>query len=107
MVMGRGASLLGEIEQKLGLPKLSKVAESLDKFPDAKQLKLIKEVLLAADKVSQNAPELDKVMMLIREINSMPVDKLEKLEKVLKRIEGIMKKAPAELLSFLASLKED
>ena len=107
MVMGRGASILGEIEQKLGLPKLSKVAESLDKFPDAKQLKLIKEVLVAADKVSQSAPELDKVINLIHELNSVPVDKLEKLEKVLKRIEGIMKKAPEELLSFLTSLKEE
>jgi len=107
MVMERGASILGEIETKLGLPKLSKVAESLDKFPDARQLKLIKEVLLAADKVSQSAPELDKVVMLIREINSLPVDKLEQLEKVLKRIEGIMKRAPEELLGFLTSLKEE
>ncbi|GAI69439.1 unnamed protein product [marine sediment metagenome] len=45
--------------------------------------------------------------MLIQEINSMPVDKLEKLEKLLKRIEGIIKKAPAELLGFITSLKEE
>ena len=107
MVRQIGASLLSEIETKLGLPRLSRVADSLDKFPDAKQLKLIKEVLVAADKVSQSAPELDKVINLIHELNSVPVDKLEKLEKVLKRIEGIMKKAPEELLSFLTSLKEE
>ncbi|HUV56727.1 MAG TPA: hypothetical protein VMV84_05775 [Dehalococcoidales bacterium] len=107
MVMDKGKSLLNELENRLGLPQLSKVTETLDKFPDAKQLRLIKEVLIAADKVSQNAPELDKVVMLIREINSMPVDKLVELEKVLKRIEKIMKNAPQDLLGFLTSLKEE
>ena len=105
MVMERGKSLLAEVENKLGLPRLSQVTEVLDKFPDAKQLRMIKDVLIAAEAVSRSAPELDKVVMLIREINSMPVDKLEKLEKVLKRIEGIMKKAPQELMEFLSSLK--
>ena len=105
--MQRGKSLLAEVEKKLGLPPLSQAADSLEKFPDAKQLRLIKDVLVAAEKVSQSAPELDKVVMLIREINSMPVDKLEKLEKVLKRIEGIMKKAPQDLIEFLTSLKEE
>ena len=63
-------------------------------------------MLVAAERISQTAPELDQVVSLIREINSMPAEKLERLEKVLKRIEGIMKKAPQELLSFLTSLKE-
>ncbi|GAI77974.1 unnamed protein product, partial [marine sediment metagenome] len=53
------------------------------------------------------APELDQVVMLIKEINSMPIEKLEKLEKLLKRIEKIMKHAPQDLLGFLASLKEE
>ena len=107
MVMERGKSILSELENKLGLPKLSRVTESLDKFPDAKQLRLIKEVLVAAEKVSQSAPELDKVVVLIQEINSMPIEKLERLEKLLKRIEKIMKHAPQDLLEFLASLKEE
>jgi len=107
MVMERGKSFLSEVEKKLGLPQLSKVADTLDRFPDAKQLRLIKEVLVAAEKVSQSAPELDKVLMLIQEINSMPVDKLEKLDKLLKRIEKIMKHAPQDLMEFLASLKEE
>ena len=106
-MMEKGKSILSEFENKLGLPKLSQVAESLDKFPDARQLRLIKEVLVAAERVSQNAPELDKVVMLIREINSMPIEKLEKLEKLLKRIEKIMKHAPQDLLEFLTSLKEE
>ena len=106
MVMQRGRSLLAEFENKLGLPPLSQMAGVLDKFPDARQLRLIKDVLIAADAVSRNAPELDKVAMLIREINSMPVEKLEKLEKLLKRIERIMKNAPQDLLGFLTSLKE-
>jgi len=99
--------VMERVEKALGLPRLSQVAESLEKFPDARQLRLIKEVLVAAEGVSQSAPELDKVVMLIREINSIPVDKLEKVEKVLKRIEKIMKTAPQDLLEFLTSLKEE
>jgi len=107
MVVQRGKGLIAEIENKLGLPKLSQVAETIEKFPDARQLRLIKEVLVAAEAVSRNAPELDKVALLIREINSMPVEKLERLEKLLKRIERIMKNAPQDLLEFLSSLKEE
>ncbi|MFH1646619.1 MAG: hypothetical protein ABID71_02860 [Chloroflexota bacterium] len=106
MVMQRGRSLLSEVENKLGLPPLSQMAGALDKFPDARQLRLIKDVLVAAEAVSRNAPELDKVAVLIREINSMPIEKLEKLEKLLKRIEKIMKNAPEDLVEFLTSLKE-
>ncbi len=96
-----------EAERRFGLPPLAKLTESLDKFPDAKQLKLIKEVLEIAERVSLNAPELDKVVMLIKEINSMPIEKLLQLEKLLKRIEKIMKTAPQDLLGFLTSLKEE
>lgn len=107
MVLDKLAEAAREAERKFGLPPLSKLAESLEKLPDEKQLRLIKELLTVAERVSHNAPELDQVIGLIREINSMPIEKLEKLEKVLKRIEGIMKKAPQELLEFLAKLKEE
>ena len=99
--------VMKKFEETFGLPSLSKVAESFEKFPDEKKLKSIKEILTLAERVSRTALELDKVVMLIKEINSMPIEKLEKLEKVLKRIEGILKKAPEELMSFLASLKEE
>lgn len=107
MVMERIEQLAKDAERRFGLPPLSKVTESLDKFPDARQLRLIKEVLEIAERVSETAPELDKVVMLIKEINEMPIEKLEKLEKLLKRIEKIMKHAPQDLLGFLASLKEE
>ncbi|GAI91984.1 unnamed protein product, partial [marine sediment metagenome] len=71
---------------------------------DERRLKLIKEVLVTAERVSQSAPELEKIIDLIREINSIPIDKLNKVDKILKRIEKIMKAAPEELLSFLTSL---
>lgn len=96
-----------EFEERTGAPALSKLVETVDKLPDERRLKLIREVLVAAERLSQTAPELDKVVSLIREINEMPVEKLEKMEKLLKRIEGIMKKAPQELMSFLTSLKEE
>lgn len=106
MVAEKGKGFLSEVERRFGLPPLSRVAETLGKFPDAKSLRLIKEVLIAADAISQNAPELDKVATLIREINSMPIEKLEKLEKLLKQIDKIMKNAPQDLVGFLMNLKE-
>jgi len=63
--------------------------------------------LTIAERVSQSAPELDQVINLIREINSLPLDKLEKLEKILKRVDKILKNAPQDLLGFLSSLKEE
>lgn len=104
-MIDRLAQMAREAEQKFGLPPLSRMAESLDKLPDERRLKLIKEVLVVAERVSQSAPELDKVISLIHELNSVPVEKLNQLEKLLKRIEKIMKAAPEELLSFLTSLK--
>jgi len=95
------------VEKALGLPRLSQIAESMEKFPDSRQLKLIKDVLTVAERVSQSAPELDQVISLIREINSMPVEKLEKLEKLLKRIDKMLKNAPQDLLQFVTSLKEE
>jgi len=103
----KSPGLLRSLEARFGLPSLNKVAQSLESFPDAKQLKLILDVLTAAERMSSTAPELDKVAELIREINSMPIDKLEKLEKILKRVEKILKNAPQDLLGFLSGLKEE
>ena len=103
-MLDRLAEAAKEAEKKLGLPPLSKFVETIDKLPDERRLKLIKEVLVTAERVSQSAPELEKIIDLIREINSIPIDKLNKVDKILKRIEKIMKAAPEELISFLTSL---
>lgn len=99
--------LISTLEDKLGLPPLSRLAQSLEKFPDARQLKLIKETLEVAERISKNVPELDKVVLLVTEINSMPLEKLTKLEKILTKIESIIRKAPNELVQFLGSLKDE
>ena len=106
MTMPRDGVLEG-LEKKLGLPKLSLITGSLEKFPDAKQLKLIKDTLTVAERVSQNAPELDQVINLIREINSLPTEKLDKLLRILRKVEKIMKTAPPDLMGLLSSLKEE
>ena len=100
-------SVIGRIEKTFGLPPLSRLAQSLEKFPDARQLKLIKETLEVAERISKNIPELDKVVTLVTEINSMPLEKLTKLERILAKIESIIKKAPDQLIEFLSSLKEE
>ena len=97
--------VLERLEKTFGLPSLSEITKTLDKVPDEKRLKAIKSLLTVAERVSKSAPELDKVVMLIQEINSMPLDKLVQLEKVLKRVEKVMKMAPKEVIDFLSSLK--
>lgn len=105
--MPNGAKgLITQVEEKLGLPPLSKLAKSLEGFPDARQLRLIKEVLETAERVSKSVPDLDKAVELIVEINSMELERLKMLEKILGKIERIIKKAPDELKDFLASIKE-
>jgi len=97
--------VLERLEKTLGLPPLSEVTKTLDKVPDEKRLKAIKSLLIVAERVAKSAPELDQIVMLIREINSMPLDKLVQLEKVLKQVEKVMKMAPKEVIEFLSSLK--
>ena len=93
------------LEKALGLPALSEITKTLDRVPDEKRLKAIKSLLIVAERVAKSAPELDQVVMLIQEINSMPLDKLVQLEKVLKHVEKVMKMAPKEIIEFLSSLK--
>jgi len=107
MVMSGRKGLLAEVERKLGLPPLSQVTETLQKFPDMPRLRLIKSILETCERLSRASPELEKVVTLVNLIADTPTEKINSLEKVLKRIEGIMKKAPEELLSFLTSLKEE
>lgn len=96
---------IGEIaktaEKQFNLPPLSKVTGSLEKVPDSKQLKLIKDLLDTVERVSKVAPELDKVTGLIRELNSIPIEKLAMLDKLLRRAEKVIKMAPPEIVDFL------
>lgn len=98
--------VMERVEKSLGLPRLSALTQTLEKLPDEKQLRLLYKVLQLADKLSEHAPDLNQVIALIREVNALPVEKLERTEKLLKQIEKIMSKAPQELLDFLTSLKE-
>jgi len=95
------------LEKVLGLPKLSEITKTLENFPDEKRLKAIKSVLVVAERVSNTAPELGQVVSLIQEINSMSLDKLVQLEKLLRRVEKVMRLAPKEVIDFLSSLKAE
>jgi len=107
MVMGQRKGLFATIEEKLGLPPLSQVAEGLQRFPDMPRLRLIKSILETCERLSRTSPELEKVVTLVNLISDTPTEKLEKLEKVLKQANKLLTKAPTELLEFLTSLKEE
>ena len=102
-----GKGLLSAIEEKLGLPSITKVAEGLQKFPDMPRLRVIKSILDTCERLSRTSPELEKVITLVNLIANTPTDKLEKLDKVLKQANKLLKDAPNELLNFLSSLKEE
>lgn len=99
--------VLEKIEKSLGLPSLSKVADTFQRFPDKMQLKAIKEVLEVAERLSKSSADLEKVIEIIRELNSVPTEKLVALERILRRVEKIVSGAPEELLSFITSLKQE
>lgn len=95
-------SVLEKIENAFGLPPLSR---TFDKIPDSRQIKEVKDLFVLAEKLSQNAPDLDKLVTLVHLLNDIPMEKLAMLEKVLKRLESIVKHAPAELFDVLNELK--
>ena len=99
--------VMRKLEEKLGLPHLSKLTETLEKLPDEKRLHELYKVLQLAEKVSASAPDLDLVIALLRELNALPLDKLIHLEKLLKEVQKVITKAPQDLLDFLSGLKED
>ncbi len=105
--------ILGDIEKKLGLPPLSK---ALEKLPDAEQLKLAKATFEIVQNLvhevnampSEKLERVERILAVVYELYSMPAEKLDKVEKILKRIEKIIKAAPEQLLTFLEKLgKED
>jgi len=102
-----GRGLLSTIEEKLGLPPLSRVAEGLQKFPDMPRLRVIKSILESCEYLSRTSPELEKVVTLVNLIADTPTEKLEKLEKVLKQANKLVAHAPNELLEFLTSLNKE
>ena len=99
--------ILAELERKLGLPRLSRFADSLQSFPDSQQLKLIKGILEVAERLPKDAEDLDRVIHIIDAIKSIEPGQLQVLEKILKCLERIIKKTPEGVLEFLSKLKED
>ena len=98
---------VAEIERKFNLPSLSRTAEILKNFPDANQLKQLRQTLEVAERVSNTAIDLEQVLELLKAINEIPTEKLVLFEKLLKKLEKIIKLAPPEIMDFIKELKED
>jgi hypothetical protein len=93
--------VIKRFEEVTGLPPLSKIVDTVDKLPDNKRLNSIKEILILAEKASQIVPELDKVVSLVTVLNDLPLEKLKAFEKILKRLEAMIDKAPDDLIKTL------
>jgi len=99
--------VMERLEKTFGLPPLSQVSRSLERLPDVEQLRQIKEVLVIAERVAKVSPDLDKVVALIKEANSVSPEHLQELLKVLRSIERILKNAPEGLIQFISGLKAE
>jgi hypothetical protein len=104
--------IVKQVEQKLKLPPLS---QALEKIPDAEQLRLTKDILGTVERLMRevNSLPLDKmerlerVMAMVYELYSMPIDRMKEADKILKRVEKIIKSAPKELIEFLSGLTKE
>jgi hypothetical protein len=104
--------IIQQVEKKLKLPPLS---QALEKIPNAEQLRLTKEILSTIERLmrevnslpSDKMERLERVMTMVYELYSMPTDKMKEADKILRRVERIIKGAPEELLKFLSSPKEE
>lgn len=101
--MADGKGLLTQIEDKLGLPKLSRVVDSVAQF-DPKQLREAKELLDRIERVAKVAPDLDKVLMLIRELRSMTPTEWHEVNKALGHLDHIVTKSPQEVVDAIKKL---
>lgn len=107
--------IIRQAEKKLGLPPLSRALENL---PDAEQLRLAKEILNTIERLmrevnslpSDKMERLERVMGMVYELYSMPVEKMKETGKILRTVEKIIKGAPEQVLSLLdkvlSSIKE-
>lgn len=107
MVMETIGRLVKDFEKKTGAPPLSKLADTLSNFPDAKQLHLIKDTLQIAERIANKVPDLNIAVELIKGMGSVSPEQLQEWEKFLKRVEAILKKTPQEVIDFLMKLKEE
>jgi len=98
--------IVAEIERRFNLPSLSRTAEILKNFPDTGRLKMLKQTLEVAERVSNTAIDLEQVLGLIKAINEIPTEKLVLFEKILKKLEKLIKLAPPEIMDFIKELKE-
>jgi hypothetical protein len=95
------AGILENIEKKLGLPPLEDISKVLQKIPDERRLKLLKQVLDSAYKVKGSEEELAVVAKLVDVIAGVPTEKLVVLRDILKELNKLSRALPKEALSQL------
>lgn len=101
--------IIQRVEKKLNLPPLS---QTLEKMPDAEQLRLARDILSTIERLmhdvnalpSDKMERLERMMAMVYELYSMPTDKMKEASKILRTVERITKGTPAELLKFLSNL---
>lgn len=101
--MPDGKGLLTQIEDRLGLPKLSRVVESVAEF-DPKQIREAKELFDRIERVAKIAPDLDKVLLLVRELRSMTPEEWREINKALGHLDHLVTKSPKEVIDAIKQL---
>jgi len=93
--------VLRAFEKKLGLPSLKEVAQTLERVPEEKKLRLVKQILDSATKVKGNPEELQMVLELVNLITSADMEQLTAIKDITANLVKLIKLLPKEGLSQL------
>lgn len=95
------ASILKQLEEKLGLPSLLQVSDVLKHLPDESKLRLVKQILDSAGKVKGSPKELETLLELIRLITSADIEQLNAVREIISNVLKLVRYLPKEALKQL------
>ena len=97
-----------QIEEKFGLPSLSRISEVLKQIPDERKLRLVKQIIDSATKIKGSPEELELLLELIRLITMVDIEQLKAVKSITANLLKLVKLLPKEIATkeILAEIKK-
>lgn len=112
--------VLKKIEETLGLPPLQDISEMRQVLTLATELmklvngldmgktQAVKEILEVASRLPPGREELGLVVELVRELKEIPTERIKEVDRLIKRVESLVKATPDDLVNLVRSaMKEE
>lgn len=87
-----------KIEELFGLPEFEKVAKVVEKIPDKETLIELNQFVLNLEKLSRNAPDLEKVAEILSILKELD---MKEINKAITKLNTLLSKIPKEGLDAL------